>query len=176
MRSLAVLFVLVAVAVPALNCSSLYTTRPRFSRRAAAPRPVPTVTPPVKPADPRQGKLSWPAPGPVAAGFGPVVDPKYGTTTRRLGVDIACASGTPVKAAYPGRVSFADRFMGYGMTVIVDHGERLHTIYSRLKELSVSVGREIKDGEVLGYAADTLHFQVRMEGQSADPQLWLRPR
>jgi murein DD-endopeptidase MepM/ murein hydrolase activator NlpD len=115
-------------------------------------------------------------PGSVTAGFGVVLDPKYGTKTKRLGIDIACAAGVPVKAAHPGKVSFSDRFMGYGVTVIVDHGQRLHTIYSRLREVTVSVGRDVQEGQVLGYTTDTLHFQVRMAGQSVDPEQWLRPR
>ncbi|MFO7675058.1 MAG: peptidoglycan DD-metalloendopeptidase family protein [bacterium] len=174
----------VAVAAGALvtmaGCPALYASRPRFSGRAAPARPQrparPAPKPVVKPADPRQGKLSWPVPGAVAAGFGVVVDPRYGTKTRKLGVDITCGSGAPVKAAYAGRVSFVDEFMGYGMTVIVDHGGRLHTIYARLKEASATVGNTVREGEVVGYAADTLHFQVRMEGQSVDPERWLRPR
>ncbi|MFO7638949.1 MAG: peptidoglycan DD-metalloendopeptidase family protein [bacterium] len=177
-RQFAVALAFVAPVIVMTSCSGLYTIRPRYSGRTAAARVRPVTEPviPVKPLDPRQGKLSWPAPGPVTAEFGVVVEPKYGTKTRRLGIDIACAAGTPVKAVYAGNVSFADRFMGYGMTVIVDHGQRLHTVYSMLREVSAAVGVELKEGMVLGYADDTLHFQVRKEGQSVDPRQWLRPR
>ncbi len=133
------------------------------------------MTPEVPP-DPRQGKLSWPAVGSVVGTFGLLVDPTYGTKTKKLGVDIKCARGAPVKAVYDGKVSFADRFMGYGRTVIVDHGDRLHSIYSRLEEIRVSVGTRVERGDVLAFAGDTLHFQVRKAGQSVDPEQWLTPR
>ena len=162
------------------GCGAMYAVNPRFSRREVKRRPrgkTVTVTRPViRPKDPRAGKLGWPVSGPVVGTYGVVVDPKYGTRTRKLGIDIDCARGAPVKAAYPGRVSFSDKFMGYGRTVIVDHGDRLHSIYSRLKELKVSVGTQVRKGEIIGYADDTLHFQVRKEGKSVNPQAWLGNR
>ena len=126
--------------------------------------------------DPRQGKLGWPTPGRVVGTFGLKVDPKYGTKTKSLGIDIVGAPGTPVKATEAGKVSFADQFMGYGRTVIVDHGDRLHSIYSRLSEIRASVGDHVTRGEVLAFSGDTLHFQIRKGGQSVDPQLWLQGR
>jgi len=122
------------------------------------------------------GKLGWPVPGEVVGRFGVRVDPKYGTKTKNLGVDIDCAEGVPVKASYPGKVSYADRFMGYGRTVIVDHGERLHTIYAGLAEVRVSVGTQVQKGAVLAYSADSLQFQVRKDGQAEDPCSWLESR
>ena len=162
------------------GCGAMYAVNPRFSGRHVKrrPRKTPTVVtkPVTKPRDPRAGKLGWPVPGPVVGNYGVVVDPRYGTKTRKLGIDIDCATGAPVKAAYPGRVSFSDKFMGYGRTVIVDHGDRLHSIYSRLKELKASVGAQVRKGEIIGYADDTLHFQVRKEGKSVDPRAWLGNR
>lgn len=159
---------LAALLVLTAGCPALYSTRPRYGRR-----PVPA---PVSGKDARQGRLAWPVVGTVTQGFGVRVHPLYGTKTNSLGIDVACASGAPVKAVEPGRVSFADRFMGYGKTVIVDHGERLHSIYSRLTDIKVAVGRQVARGDIIGFATDTLHFEVRKEGRAVDPQEWLAPR
>lgn len=155
------------------SCSLFNTANPRFARGAAPQRVEPVPRAPR--ADPRMGTLAWPVAGTVVGRFGVKVDPKYGTKTKNLGVDIACAKGAPVKAALAGRVSYSDRFMGYGQTVIIDHGDRLHSIYAGLSESRVTVGRQVTRGETIAFAGDTLQFQVRMDGQSQDPETWLEP-
>jgi septal ring factor EnvC (AmiA/AmiB activator) len=75
-----------------------------------------------------------------------------------------------------GRVSFADEFMGYGRMVILDHGRRCHSLYSRLGDIRTRVGDKVARGETVGTAADTLHFEFRVRGRSVDPLEWLRPR
>ncbi|MEO0082442.1 MAG: peptidoglycan DD-metalloendopeptidase family protein [candidate division WOR-3 bacterium] len=155
----------------AAGCPSFYANSPRFHRRAAVEKP------PVKAGtDLRQGRLAWPVVGTIVQGYGVRVDPVYATKTNSLGIDIVCASGAPVKATEAGQVSFADRFMGYGKMVIVDHGNRLHSLYSRLSDIKVTVGSKVARGEIIGFASDTLHFEVRKEGRAVDPEQWLGSR
>jgi len=176
-RHFLLLLVSAVVLCSGAGCAALYATNPRYSRKKAAPRQRPKPEKRPEPVvDHRQGKLGWPAVGAVVGTYGIKVDSTYGTKTKKLGIDIATASGVPVKAVYGGRVSFADRFMGYGRTVIIDHGERLHSIYSRLSEIGATVGTGVKQGETIGFAGDTLHFQVRKNGQSVDPERWLGPK
>jgi septal ring factor EnvC (AmiA/AmiB activator) len=156
----------------ALGCAALNAANPRYGH-GRGPAPVPKRVPRPVPADPRMGTLAWPVVGRLVSRFGLQVDPKYGTKTKNLGVDIVCAKGCPVKAALAGRVSYSDRFMGYGLTVIIDHGDRLHSIYAGLSESRVAVGRQVERGETIAFAGDTLQFQVRKEGQSQDPEAWL---
>lgn len=108
--------------------------------------------------------------------FGTVVDPKYGTTTKNTGIDILTRSGSPVVAVDSGNVSFADIFMGYGRMVIIDHGGRIHSIYSRLGDVKVKVGDKVAKGVVLASSGDTLHFEFRVGGKSVDPLDYLVPR
>ncbi len=154
-----------------LRCSVLYTVRPRYAR------PPGTKTVQVIPEgkDSRQGRLAWPVVGKVVQGFGLRLDTLYGTRTNSLGLDIECAGGAPVRAADSGMVSFAERFMGYGLMVIVDHGSRLHTVYSRLTDTRVQPGDVVKRGQIIGFASDTLHFEIRKEGRAVDPRQWLAP-
>ena len=166
----------------ALSCAALYTACPRFGRSKpptkVKPKPIPvTPKPSPKPtADTRKGTLPWPADGQVITRFGNVVDPKYGTVTKSLGIDIETKTGSSVLAVDSGKVSFADIFIGYGRMVIIDHGDRLHSIYSRLTDVKVKVGANVARGSVVGVAGDTLHFEFRVGGKSVDPLDWLTPR
>jgi septal ring factor EnvC (AmiA/AmiB activator) len=114
--------------------------------------------------------------GQVVTQFGTVVDPKYGTTTKSTGIDVATRNGSPVRAVDSGQVSFADIFMGYGRMVILDHGKRVHSIYSRLSEVKVKVGDKVAKGATIALSGDTLHFEFRVGGKSVDPLDWLIPR
>lgn len=163
----------------AFSCDLLYTACPRFARGAPPkPKPKPVAAKPLpKPAsDLRKRTLPWPADGQVVTGFGNVVDPKYGTVTKSSGIDIATRSGSPVLAVDSGLVSFADIFIGYGRMVIIDHGNRLHSIYSKLTDVRVRVGATVARGSVIGLSGDTLHFEFRVGGRSVDPLEWLAPR
>jgi septal ring factor EnvC (AmiA/AmiB activator) len=173
---------LLAASLAALTfagCSWLYTQSPRYGRNA---RPSDIIHVPAKPARPshpmelRRGRLPWPVQGTIAVPFGSLVDPKYKTTTKSPGIEIATRAGSAVTAVDSGSVSFADQFMGYGKMVIVDHGGRYHSIYSRLREVSTSVGTRVMRGQQVGVAGDTLHFEFRVGGRSVDPLEWLAPQ
>ncbi|MEN9979547.1 MAG: peptidoglycan DD-metalloendopeptidase family protein [candidate division WOR-3 bacterium] len=163
-----------------LNCGSLYTTQPRFSRGRAVvrKRPVaPSAPSPVRhPMDVYKGRLAWPVSGTVISGFGVQVEPKYGTRVKNSGIDISCAKGSPVRAVWEGTVSYADVFMGQGLMVILEHGGGYYTVYSRLSEIRVKPGARIKKGEVLGFSGEVLHFEFRIGGKAVDPQDWLEKR
>ena len=185
--SLLVLAALLVLGVA--GCPMLYTGDPRYGRakpppkpktkeKAAARSPKTAATKPIpKPtADSRKGTMLWPAQGPVVAQFGTVVDPKYKTATKNSGIDIATQSGGPVLAVDSGKVSFADMFMGYGRMVIIDHGNRCHSIYSKLSDVKVKVGATVARGGTIALSGDTLHFEFRVGGKSVDPLEWLVPR
>jgi septal ring factor EnvC (AmiA/AmiB activator) len=171
-------FILVSFALLAVGgCAVLHTIDPRYGRGKPQPRskPRPGATKPAqKPVvDGRKGVLPWPVQGQVVTKFGTVVDPKYGTVTKNTGIDIAAKSGSPVAAVDSGKVSFADIFMGYGRMVILDHGNRVHSIYSRLTDVKVKVGDKVAKGSTIALSGDTLHFEFRVGGKSVDPLEWL---
>ena len=174
-RSLAVAAIAMLLVA---GCGALYTGDPRYARGKPQPKPGPGATRPgQKPVvDKRRGALPWPVQGQVVTRFGAVVDPKYGTVTRSTGIDIATENGSQVLAVDSARVSFADIFMGYGRMVILDHGKRVHSIYSRLSEVQVKVGGKVPKGGVIALSGDTLHFEFRVGGKSVDPMEWLVPR
>lgn len=146
------------------------------------------LTRPIAPFQPqkllraRKGDLTWPVSGSLLRRFGVERDPKFGTRTIQQGIEIDAFPEVEVRAVHPGRVVYADQFVGYGMLVIVDHGQREHTLYGRLGELKVTAGDDVEEGTVLGLLPDArvtgsgLHFEVRELGKPEDPLDWLRKR
>ncbi|MDR0947046.1 MAG: peptidoglycan DD-metalloendopeptidase family protein [Ruminococcus sp.] len=81
---------------------------------------------------------------------------------------VASAGGTVIQASDSGN--------GYGKCVIIDHGNKISTLYAHMSKTAVSVGQVVEQGETLGYIGSTgnsygnhLHFEVRVNGQHTDP-------
>jgi len=120
-----------------------------------------------------KGSIPWPYRGKVIANFGSQIHPKYKTRTRNTGIDIDCPKGSSIAAISQGRVVYADRFMGYGNLIIVDHGSGYYSLYSNLSEMLVSVGINVETGQRIAKVDENLHFELRKEGQPVDPLEWL---
>lgn len=96
-----------------------------------------------------------------------------------LGVDLASLANSEVHAANNGHVIFADRMGIYGLTVVLDHGQALSSLYSHLSTITVQVGREVIKGEVIGLTGKTglaggdhLHFGIMAGGVPVNPLEW----
>ncbi len=126
-----------------------------------------------------RGSLPWPVEGPVRAGFGRRKHPRFDTYTVHNGVEIEAAPDAPVRAVHGGRVVFAERFRGYGLMVVVDHGGKHHSLYAQLGAVQVAPGQVVETGTVLGTAdpagADGpgVYFEMRYQGRPEDPEGWL---
>jgi len=128
----------------------------------------------------RRGGLRPPVEAPVSGGYGRVIDPEFGTSTFRNGLEFAAPPGTTVRSVAGGRVRFAGWFRGYGRIVIVDHGDGFHTVSAHLDEIFVSLDDVVVEGQALGTVGETgslsgpsLYFELRRQGRSLDPQDWL---
>lgn len=96
-----------------------------------------------------------------------------------LGVDLASLANAPVQASNTGRVLFADRLGIYGLTVVIDHGQGLASVYGHLSQIDVMPGQDVKKGEPIGLTGDTglaggdhLHFSVMLQGIFVNPVEW----
>ncbi|MBN1848029.1 MAG: M23 family metallopeptidase [Deltaproteobacteria bacterium] len=96
-----------------------------------------------------------------------------------LGIDLASLPNSPVQAANNGRVLFAERNGIYGLTVIIDHGQGLSSLYGHLSNISVTPDQHVKKGEIIGSTGQTglaggdhLHFAVMVNGVFVDPIEW----
>ena len=118
------------------------------------------------------GALQWPLPvaGTITSPQGYRTDPITGKISYHSGTDIAVPEGTPILAAADGTVTIAnatDSWGGsYGYYVKIDHGGGLTTLYAHCSIICVTVGQEVKAGQVIAYVGHTgratgahLHFE-----------------
>jgi len=154
------------------------------ARAAAAARGQPRNTrrppPAIANAAPLQvGGLGWPVSGALLAGFGGTL-PDGGTSQ---GVLIGAPTGTSVRAVADGRVVFADWMNGYGLIVIVDHGNGTMSLYAHNEALLRDVGDSVKRGDAVASVGNSgaqgspaLYFELRRNGQPVNPVGWLQKR
>ena len=126
----------------------------------------------------RRGELAWPVSGPMVA--------RYGTrrgvgSLRWQGVVIGAEAGKEVRAVSHGRVAFAEWMRGYGMLLIVDHGDGFMSLYGHNRSLLKEAGDWVQPGEPLaivgssgGRSRDGLYFEIRKGGRPVNPAHWCR--
>ena len=126
----------------------------------------------------RKGKMEWPVNGRVKRAFGSRLE-----NVAYEGMLIAARAGTPVKAVHHGRVVFADWLRGYGLVLILDHGNGYLSLYGHNDSLLREPGEWVGTGEELALAGSSggstepgLYFAVRYQGRSIDPIAWLKRR
>jgi septal ring factor EnvC (AmiA/AmiB activator) len=128
----------------------------------------------------QKGRLNWPVPGELRVGFGTSRHGDLGTLIESHGFDIATDVGTPVHAAAPGTVIFANSLRGYGNLIIIDHGNKFYTLYAHVARFTKQVGDSAKSDEVIAYSGyegrDAVYFEIRQGGKPLDPADWLRAR
>jgi len=102
--------------------------------------------------------------------------PKLHRIRAHKGVDLAAATGTPIKSVGDGKITFVGRKGGYGNTVIVQHGNRYTTLYAHMSRFNGKVGQQIHQGDVIGYVGSTglatgphLHYEFQVDGAHRDP-------
>ncbi len=120
-------------------------------------------------------------PAPITSAFGWRMHPISGDQRFHSGTDLGAPMGTPVLAAYAGRVAISDFMGGYGLAITLDHNQGTQqTLYGHLSEIFVKPGDPVKQGDVIGRVGSTgnstgphLHFefhQLTSEGWLAlDP-------
>ena len=121
----------------------------------------------------RKGRLDPPVVGTLTRRYGERLDSSDDKGLRGLQVRGRAAAG--VRSVGDGKVVFAGPFPGLGKTVIVNHGERYHSVYARLGDIVREVGHRVSGGDRLGQlgrADTTLHFELRAEGRPLDPAEW----
>lgn len=130
-----------------------------------------------------KGRLTWPSDGQIVSLFGRQKHPKFDTYIFKKGIEIEPSKGDEVRSVYGGTVIFANWFRGYGMVIIVDHGENYYSIYAHLAKLLVSVGDRVGRNMPIGQVGETglsqgsnLYFEIRHQGEPLDPLSWLQKK
>ncbi|HSV29340.1 MAG TPA: peptidoglycan DD-metalloendopeptidase family protein [Candidatus Omnitrophota bacterium] len=140
------------------------------AREAAAAKPMQSD----KPFSMAQGKMPFPARGKVVGRFGQANE--VGVVNK--GIDIATRKNAQVIAPHDGQVAFSGPFRGYGLLLIIEHGEGYHTLLAGMARVDVAVGQRLLAGEPVGVmgqdeARPNLYVELRRNGQPVNPLPWL---
>ena len=154
--------------------ASRAATRPGTSGKPRPAAPVIANAAPIK-----VGGLGWPVSGTLLAGYGGTL-PDGGSSS---GLLIGATTGATVKAVANGKVVFADWMNGYGLILIVDHGNGYMSLYAHNEALLRDAGDDVKRGDAIASVGNSgnqprpgLYFELRRNGQPVNPNTWLQQR
>ncbi len=130
-----------------------------------------------KPFQSRKGRMNWPTKGRFKARFGG----KKRGGLKWDGVLISAPEGADVKAVYHGKVVFSDWLRGFGLMLILDHGDGYMTLYGHNQSLSKQVGELVSSNEVVAVLGDSggqtdpgVYFAMRHDGVPVNPAKWFK--
>ncbi len=128
-------------------------------------------------AIPTEGQF-WPVQGIITGHFGKWRGRRH-SGHYHAGVDIAAPVGTNIMSPIDGKVAFVGRKGGYGLTLIIEHGNGIATLYGHTSEVFVAEGQWVKKGQLISKVGSSghstgphLHYEVRMEGSPVNPLAW----
>jgi murein DD-endopeptidase MepM/ murein hydrolase activator NlpD len=117
----------------------------------------------------------------LSSSYGEREHPVLGGVRMHKGLDLAVASGTPVRAPADGVVEKASWFSSYGNFIEIAHGGNMETRYGHLSGYNVVAGQHVHKGDVIGYVGSTgrstgphLHYEVRIGGEAVDPTPYMQ--
>ncbi|MFD0593912.1 M23 family metallopeptidase [Catellatospora coxensis] len=166
-------------STPVETTTTKPTTTPPKKPTVTKPKPATVKTAPKPAAAPRPAWLIPMKGAQVTSCFGQ----RWGVL--HAGIDFAMPSGTPIRAVGAGTVVSAGwAYSGYGISVVVDHHNGYLTHYAHMSQDKVSVGDEVKAGDILGLEGSTgdstgphLHFEVHKGmWNQINPDGWLADR
>ena len=127
-----------------------------------------------------KGFLPWPTNGEVSNNFNKF---KFHNLYKWNGEVIKTSKSIFVRAVHKGEIIFSDWIKGYGMIIIVDHGENLMSLYAHNKVLYKNKGDFVEKGEIIsksgssgGAGDNSLYFEIRLNGVPQDPHDWCNVR
>jgi len=128
-----------------------------------------------------KGKFSLPVEGRVSQGFGhrQIINGKR--SGNHKGMDLAVFTGTKVFAPNSGKVVFAKKLKAFGGTLVLDHGQGIHTLYFHLSKFLASVGEEVEEGALIALSGNSgissgphLHWGMSVHNLRVDPMQWVK--
>ena len=123
----------------------------------------------------QKGRLPMPLQGPVKHWYGQ----SRGGVRNLQGWLIGAKAGTEVAAIAYGRVAFADWLRGYGLLIIIDHGQGYMSLYGYNESLLHDAGAWVEPGDPIGIVGTNpgseqgLYFELRKGGKAIDPASWM---
>lgn len=141
-------------------------------RKAEAKRQLALA--PSLPFSARRGRLPLPARGPIIKSYGSSTS--YGTAAH--GVTVETIDGAQVISPHAGEVVFSGQFRGYGVVLIISHGEGYHSLLAGIARSYVAVGQQVLAGEPVAEMGQgpmknrSLYVELRRKGSAIDPRSW----
>ena len=130
-----------------------------------------------KPFRSLRGRLPWPSKGKLVARFGT----SKGAGLRWDGVVIAGQEGQEVQAVHHGRVAFAEWLRGFGLLLIIDHGNGYMSLYGHNQSLFKEAGDWVEAGETIALVGSSggrlkagVYFSIRKKGKPVNPKRWCK--
>ena len=124
-----------------------------------------------------KGSLLWPISGKIIARYG---SPRNLGKLTWQGIMIKAKSGKEIIATAPGQVVFSDWLRGFGLLLIIDHGDKYMTLYGHNQTLLKEVGDSVNAGDIIALSGDKsankqagLYFEIRHKGNPTNPTKWL---
>ena len=98
------------------------------------------------------------------------------------GIDVTAPTGAPIVAPATGVVVLAANDKGYGLTVVIDHGNGIQTRFAHCSRLAVKTGQRVTRGQVIAAVGGTglataphLHYEIHVNGKPVDPLTYVLP-
>lgn len=149
------------------------SSAPKLVPQAILQNVAPSAFTPKVPISQMAHHLMWPT-------NGKIMNPASLSYLRHTGVVILAPEGQTVVAVYPGKVVFADWLNGFGLLVIIDHGQGWMTLYAGNQTLVRQRGTVVKAGDMIAHVGHTgifaqsgVYFEVRKNGKPLNPLQWL---
>ena len=127
------------------------------------------------------GEFVRPVDGRISMTFGAIEHINGKKTGQHRGFDIAVPSGTQIKAAANGKVVFAEKLKAFGGTMVIDHGQGVHSLYFHLSKFLAGVGQRVARGEKIALSGNSgissgphLHWGMSVHDVRVDPLQWTR--
>ncbi len=149
----------------------------RPSRDTASPEPFPTLDGRFRE---NKGKLPLPARGTIAARYGA---PRSTGDLKWRGIFLSAPEGGKVVSVFRGRVAYADWLRGFGLLMVLEHGDGYMTLYGHNQSLYKEAGDWVDAGQTIASIGSTggpsesgLYFEIRHDGEPRNPLDWCKIR
>jgi murein DD-endopeptidase MepM/ murein hydrolase activator NlpD len=167
-----------APAAPVAPAPATATAKPIAASSSAVLAPLTSIVPDTpETASPGADAAPVLPAGRVTSAYGWRNDPFNGQVKFHSGTDVKMAYGQDVKSAAAGRVAFVGQQSGYGLTVMVDHGNGVQSRYGHLSSATVQPGDTVESGQSIARSGNSgrstgphLHFEVLDNGRAVDPE------
>lgn len=113
----------------------------------------------------------------ISSRFGYRIHPIGHVRKFHYGIDLGCAKGTPIYAAFDGKVLHSAYSKSYGNFVILLHPGNRKTVYAHMSKRLVKKGENVKKGQIIGKVGSTgystgahLHFELIEKGKKVNPE------